>query len=701
MKIFLTFFSLCVISFLSIPNKLSAQNVSQILTNLKDEMGEITIDKITYKQSIEVLDETKGKIRYQSVAVNEKGESATSAFEFYLSDIDKNTLVRKPSGKKFFVSFYINNKQKFIKCYKNEKLEIYAENLDIMVADANVAQNVIKSLNEIIPFIKTSEKSWSNSAEAYSWLKSNITEVKGKTGSILQTFSNNNNLLELNVKVTDSKGTSTDEKYNWDVTDLNKEMLNLKVSGAELSVVLSVKNNEKYIQYTKNNQLQNYISSFDIMAKDVDQAKTIISAFTFIATNSKIKLPEFSTQQAALDFLVSKIGNITSDQKTIQQKITFANGNSVKCTYSSEEPDSKGKNINSTCEFYLPDAEPLVSFNVTGKRVVIPVSMTSGHKYVRFTKDNVLQNYTEDFEIYQNDIQSAREVVTAFRAALKKLSETPHKFGNISEALKFIQSNIESTTIGSDQYKIQFEGKLSEPYATSYTYGKTDAKAVTTEESFLVYPYMLDSSSIKVNTEGKYLVVNALTVGKKSLIKKIKKDVNSFTNELSITCFDVKKAKDIAAALKYITTNAKPVSKTFDNKQAALDYIKQNTGEITVNGKTIKQKLEVDNTNPCKVSLSRLSTDDKDKTTEEIYEFTFLDINKSSVDYKVSGTGLSLSSGSNLAVDLTCKNNQKLIKPYKNSAQQSYISSIDILVTDADIAKNIADAIKYLIGVCE
>lgn len=701
MKRFYTFFSLCIISFSIIPNKIPAQNVSQLLSDIKEQMGEITIDKVTYKQSIEVLEESKGKIRYESVSVTEKGESTKSSYEFYLSDIDKNTLIRKPSGKKFFVSFWMNNKQKFIKYFKNDKLELYTETLDIMVADANVAQNVIKSLSSAIPLVKNNEKKWSNITEAYNWLKTNITEVKSKTGNIQQNFNNNNNLLELSLKETDSKGTSTEEKYNWDVTDLNKEMLNLNVSGAELSVELSTKNNEKYIQFTKNNQLQNYISSVEIMANDVDQARTIISAFEFIATNSKAQLPEFNTQQAALDFLVSKISSITLDQKTIQQKITFANGNSVKCTFIYEEPDSKGKNISNTYEFYLSDAEPLVSLKVSGKKVFIPIYTTSRNKYVRYTKDNLLQNYTEDLEIYQNDIQSAREVVTALRAALKKNSEVPVKFGSISDALKFIQTNIESSTLGSDQYKLQFEGKLTEPYASTYTYSKTDAKAVTTEESYLLYPYLLDSNTIKVNTEGKYLTVSMLTTSKKSLIKKTKKDATSFTSQLYITCFDVKKAKDIAAALKYIATVAKPATKTFDNKQAALDYIKQNTSDIDINGKSIIQKLEIDNTNPCKVSMSRSSTDEKGKTSEELYEFTFLDINKQTVDYKVSGTGMAMSSGSNLAVNLTCKNNQKLIKPYKDNTQQSYISGVDILVSDADTAKNIADAIKYVISVCE
>ena len=183
MKRFFIFFSLCIVSSLFSTGGVLAQNISQILSGLKETMGEITIDKITYNQSIEILDETKGKIRYESVALSEKGESTKKAYELYISDIDKNTLLRKPSGKKFFVSFWLNNKQKFIKYYENDKFESYTDNLEILVIGADVAQSVIDLLKSAIPLVKNTEKSWNSATEALNWLHTNIGDVKDKTGT--------------------------------------------------------------------------------------------------------------------------------------------------------------------------------------------------------------------------------------------------------------------------------------------------------------------------------------------------------------------------------------------------------------------------------------------------------------------------------------------------------------------------------------
>jgi hypothetical protein len=162
---------------------------------------------------------------------------------------------------------------------------------------------------------------------------------------------------------------------------------------------------------------------------------------------------------------------------------------------------------------------------------------------------------------------------------------------------------------------------------------------------------------------------------------------------LSIICFDVKKAKDIAAALRFLSANTTPKAKTFANKQAALDFIKQNIGDLTSGTKSIKQKFEVADDNPCKINFTINTTDEKGKTVEEVYEFTLLDMNKQAVEFKPAGP--------NMSIIFSCKNKQKLVKFYKDGAQQSFTSDIEILCTDVEVAKNISEALKFAMGLCE
>jgi hypothetical protein len=319
--------------------------------------------------------------------------------------------------------------------------------------------------------------------------------------------------------------------------------------------------------------------------------------------------------------------------------------------------------------------------------------MTGKNKYIRYTKDNNLQNYVEDLEIFQPDIETARDVVTALSSLIKGSKEAPAKFNSVPEAMKFLQSNIEGASIGADQYKVSFEGSSADPFASTYQTSKTDAKGIVTDENFIFYPYLLDVNSIKVETAGKYLTITSLVSGKKAYVKKIKKDQTSFVNELSIICFDVKNAKDVAAALRFLSANTTPKAKAFANKQAALDFVKQNIGDVSAGTKTIKQKIEVADDNPCKINYTVTTSDDKGKTVEEVFEFTLLDINKQMIDFKPLG--------SNVSVVLSCKNKQKLVKAYKDGAQQSFASDIELLCTDVDVAKNLAEALKTAAGLCE
>lgn len=693
MKRFLIFFNLCILSSLLGSTGSYAQSINQLVSDLKTKLGEVTIDKTTYTQNVEVLDETKGKIRYESVAVTEKGVSTKTAYELYLSDIDKNTLLRKPSGKKFFVSFFINNKQKFVKFYKDDKFESYADNVEILVLGADVAQEVIDLLKSAIPLSKNTEKTWTSSTEALNWLQANVKEVTDKTGTKQQVFKfdkTNPNLLELSVTSNDSKGT-LEEKYSWNVTDLNRSKLNIKISGALLNINLETKDNDKLIKYTKGGELQNYASGLEIASDDVENARNIIAAFSTAIDKSKPKTLEFKTQQAAFEFLTANVGEAALDQKPRQQKIEFSKGSPVKCTFTADEADSKGKIVSNQYEFYLTDADPNVTFKVSGKKIVIPVQMIAKSKYVRYLKDNIPQNYVEDIEIYQSDIETARHVVAALIAAIKGSKDTPAKFTTVAEAMKFLQTNIEGASLGTEEYKLTFEGSTAEPYTCTYSTVKTDSKGVTTEESYLFYPYMLDVNTVKVEPDGKYLNVTSLLTGKKAYIKKIKKDQNSFVGELNIISFDVKKAKDIAAALKFLGANTTPKARVFTSKQAALDYIKQNVGEVTYGSKTIRQKVDLAEDNPCKVILT-VNTDDKGKSTEQIFEFTLSDINKQ-VEYKPAG--------SNVSIVLTSKNKQKLIKPYKDGAQQSFTTDVEFLCSDIEVAKTLTDAFKYAAESCE
>jgi hypothetical protein len=167
----------------------------------------------------------------------------------------------------------------------------------------------------------------------------------------------------------------------------------------------------------------------------------------------------------------------------------------------------------------------------------------------------------------------------------------------------------------------------------------------------------------------------------------------SFDDVIEIMSFDARQAQEIAGAIKYLAGNSKSKDKVWSDKQSALKFITENVVDMKSEARDVKQKIELTNNDPCKISYTVSSTDDKGKSTDEIFEFGLSDMNKLMVDLKVGGK--------NVEVILPCKNKEKLVKVYKNGAQQAWGTEVRISSNDVETAKNIAGAFKSAITQCE
>jgi hypothetical protein len=682
----------------SIPDAKSQDKLSQSLASIKEKVQDIQIDKTTYKQSIDILNESKGKLSFVSELVDEKGKTTKEKFEFYVSDIDKNTIVRKTSGKKLYINLSVNNGQKFIKHFKEDQLDSYANAFEIILSSADAAQELSDLFKNTIPLVKSAEKEWNTNADALSWLKSNISKINSGAATFEQSFSygeRKDYLATFTVKKTDQKSVSTEQKYEFSILDINVKNLTVKVSGTQLSVLVETKGSDPYIKYTKNDELQGFAKDFEIITEDIDQARNIIAAFTAAIEKSKLVIPDFGSLQKAVDFITKNTTDLTLDKKALSQKINFIPGNGTKSIFIYTEPDSKGKPIEERYEFYLNDIDAnSINFKVSGKKITILSTSKNKTKFIKYYKDNAVQDFQNEIGILTTDIETSHEMVEAFKAAIKSSDTQPATWKNIGEAFTFLSNDIKGETIGPDMYKLNFSSISTDPLNIKYVQSKTDAKGITVEQSTEFYPYMLDPATVKIGSSGKYLVVEVSVSSKKSFVKVFKEGKQqAFDDIIEIMAFDARQAQEIAGAIKYLAGNSKPKDKVWGDKQSAVKFITENVGDLKSEGKEVKQKIELTNNDPCKISFTVSSADDKGKTTDEIYEFGLTDMNKLTVDLKVSGK--------NVEVTLTSKNKEKLVKVYKNGAQQAWGTEVKINANDVEIAKNIAEAFKSVITQCE
>jgi hypothetical protein len=689
---------ICAAGLFIISLNANSQNLTKTLESIQQKVQDVQIDKNTFKQTIEILDGDKGKLSFVSALVDDKGKTTSEKFVIYVSDIDKNTIVRKTSGKKLYISLSINNNQKFIKHFKEDQPDGYVNSLEILLSGADAAQELIDLFKNAISLVNTGEKEWKTNTDALNWLKNNITKTSSGQEKIEQSFSfgeRKDYVASFGIKKTDQKNVATEEKFEFSLPDINSKKLDIKISGNQLTVSAETKANDPYIKYSKNNDPETFVNDFEIVTADVDQARNIIAALTTAIEKSKPAVYDFNSLQKSLDFIVNNTTGFTFEKKNLTQKINFTPGNGTKSVFIYAEPDSKGKSVEERYEFYLGDLDPnSVNFKVNKAKITVVCNSKNKTKFIKYFKDNTLQNFQDLVSIQSTDIETSRELVEALKAAIKNSVIQPASWKNVEESMSFLTHALNGETIGSDIYKLNFSPVSNDPLNVRYVVSKTDSKGTNEESSYEFYPYFLDPGTVKITSSGRYLSIGASVKGKDSFVKVFKKgEQQSYDNEVALMAFDSRQAGDIAEAIKYIAANSKPKDMLWSDKQSAVKYIVDNTGEIKTDGNEIKQKIDLTNNDPCKISLTVTKSDDKGKSTEEIYEFALSDMNKLMVGLKVGGK--------NIEINVACKNKEKLVKVYKNGAQQAWASEVKVITNDVETARNIAEAFRSAIALCE
>ncbi|MBK7958990.1 MAG: hypothetical protein IPK03_13385 [Bacteroidetes bacterium] len=522
----ISLFASFLISALICSSTLFGQDLNANYTAIKQKIVEVKIDQTTFQPSFEVLDAEKGKLNYTLTEVDEKGKAKKEGFEFYLSDIDKNTIVRNVSGKKMIVSLSINNNQKFIKYLVDNNHDSYVSKIDILVQNADEGQKIMDLLKASIPMIKSTEKTWNSNTEALNWLKSNIGEVKTKAGVSAQTFTfgeRKDYLVNYTSVKTDLKGVNTTDKYEFNTLDLNKNGIALKISGAQLTINVESKGGDKFFKHFKNNVFHGFDNSFEIEASDIDQARNIISALNVAHLKSKAQFKTHSSLESATEFIKGNSADYKFDDKTFKQKFDFKMGSGTKATISLNESDLKGKSVDIVNYIYLDDIEiSSLKLKISGPKVLLLGTIKGNMDFVKVTKDVEIQNYDNEFEWIFTDIETAREVMDALIYSIKASETKPMTWSSVSDAISFLSNNVKGETIQKDMYKLYFTGESMEPFRCEYTRNKRDEKSSIIDHRFVFYPFTLDAASVKIKSSGKFLNINALVAKNNPLSKPLK-----------------------------------------------------------------------------------------------------------------------------------------------------------------------------------
>ena len=226
----------------------------------------------------------------------------------------------------------------------------------------------------------------------------------------------NENQLIFEKKIVESDGTGTETKYILYSEDISLEKLDIKVSGKKLFVPL-VTGSNKYIKNYKNEQLQDFTGSVEILFSDPLLAKNFMAAIRFLKENTVAEENASMSKEEARAFLLENIQTIELPTEQYAQMVETSEEANCKISFIRVELNKKKPSMEYRYEFDVSDIHTGNSnLSVKGETISINLVTSGNEKLIKPYKNGEEGDFLDDFVIYSDDVMVARKTLAAFAA---------------------------------------------------------------------------------------------------------------------------------------------------------------------------------------------------------------------------------------------------------------------------------------------
>ncbi|MFM8914034.1 MAG: hypothetical protein ACKOE6_14145, partial [Flammeovirgaceae bacterium] len=220
--------------------------------------------------------------------------------------------------------------------------------------------------------------------------------------------------LNYSVAEVDAKGNRTTLSYDFNLADIDPNTVRQVTQKDVIKAVLSVRNKQKLIKYSKNGEAQSYDDELSIYAKDPDQAKQLVELFKKAIplgekiTNAKLKLNGY---QEMVTWLIDHVKNVTAGNKSFTQNLQPGSyvGSLVLTQVENDGKTSQQEEF----AFNMADINlNAINFEISGNRFGLNLEMLQKIKSVKVTRDGKSRPFNDEVLIYTNNVDEARDLKT-------------------------------------------------------------------------------------------------------------------------------------------------------------------------------------------------------------------------------------------------------------------------------------------------
>lgn len=504
-------------------------------------------------------------------------------------------------------------------------------------------------------------------------------------------------ILNYKVDMISPKGKSNQMVYEFNLADLDDNLINRQASGSVMFVTLRAKNQQQLFKVTQNGMPKGYSNEFRIYVENIDNARVIMDNLKKaipVAHNKMKNRLNISEYPDMLTWLKNNIGSVNMGKFIFNQK--FKTFSDVAGKVSLESVQTAGGNAKSTLyEFNLSDISPnLIDFEIQGSSLVINLLTVRSMKLIKTFLNGKLQGYTNNLKIYADNIDQARDISNILKMAVNRsgdvvadaMPELPDDPAGIIEGLN---EDIGKVELG----PMQFTQSMEEGCVSEFTLITSSTKG-SKEEKYAFNFSDINPSLVDYKINKNILLVELFTVNGQNLIK-VSRDGNTqgYTNTFRLYASNPETARHTVYRLKNLISLCKekyesPVPK--GGLEEKITWLTESIGEVSLGNLIFSQELIREGDDNLKFEIT---TAGQKGSMHQVFEFNLCDIDPNSVSFFVKGK--------DLFVRLETNYKQKIIKSYKNGKTQNYIHEIYIRANDIESARNIIETFRSAIETCK
>lgn len=391
--------------------------VGWLVSNIKD----VSFGEKSVKQSLK-QGEHPGTLVLTRVEADSKS-STEETYTFNLADINANTLSYKITGNQFAIQFEALQKAKYFGVRRNGQARPYVNEMLISTNGPDEARDMKYVFSTVLPLavekVKGSMPPVNSDKDGMQKLVKLTTDITYGEQQIAQSMEETC-LTNFTQVEKNPKGSSKSVmKFNW--MDVNPLASAMEVAGERLFVDLKFTDDKKLVMNTADDKFKGYENQVRLYMPDIESARKAKFIIDKVIEKCKTsyKEPFGSDAASATAYFRNNIKEISLDGATLKQAVEPVEGESSKFKFTMVEVNTKGSGPEQVYEFNLADINPSnITMEAKGKWLYVVMETNFKAKIIKYYKDGKIQPYTTTLEFAVNDVDVARNLVSALKKAV-------------------------------------------------------------------------------------------------------------------------------------------------------------------------------------------------------------------------------------------------------------------------------------------